>query len=264
MTSNRIFVGRKPTGMSARPWSRKGNLEIINMSSFGYTVAIDDLLKIVSPELLKGYETINLNNGEQGTVTLKQTNEEYKKAMKSQHDIPFKQLWLLRFGLIAGLLLLVASVSYGQELLCIFVESVVAVVVSFWLGKSSNKKLRNARGTVDRTKTILEDFRRSVETLRNPNGATDREYTAKSVRDNFFTHAVRILDGEKKLDIILKQKERRVFDLRHICNWTYEAQEKFEKATWAAEKFGLKFSRRELFAEATKYLERQAAQLASQ
>jgi len=228
------------------------------MSSYSM-VAIDDLLEIVSPSLLASYETINLNNGEHGPmgpITLERTNEEYKNAVKDQHDWPkkFAKIYFPAMMIVLGLYFvglylwgLIASIPF------VVVGAPVMYLVFILMGKENHK----FDVAITKTTSILESFRRSIEALRNPNGATDWEYTPASIRNNFFTHAVRILDGERKLDAIRMQKERLIFDLLHICKCLNGCQEEFETATREAKKFGLEFDNRELFAEAKKHLDRQ-------
>jgi len=238
--------------MSARLWSQKGTRKIIDMKT-----EIDDLLEVVSPVLVGNYERLNLPAG---ASSLMEVNEEYKGANKDLSSIITKGQLLLLKVVVVGYILAAILSMFGIPVLTSFIPLVgSASAVAFWIDRVLSKKVQKAKEVLSRCRPILQDFREALDALGSPVGATNREYTEASVHSNFVTHAVTILDGEIKLDKIRLGAERRTSDLIHLANWIEKRQAKFRKASEGLKKFGLKFDKRELFAEAKKRLERSYA-----
>jgi len=216
---------------------------------------IDDLLKQVSPELLVGYE--NKNPSEEGTLA--EVNEKYKFALNRRGSLGVA--WVSGFFCLALVIAVVLIISPDNQLLAhigqglIFGVLFLAVFVE--LGPIS-KKRSDLLELQWRCESILDNFRQSVEGLDPTWRSPDDRYNKSSVRETLIGFAVRLLDAENKFKKERMLEDAATYSVLHYGNWEVKCRDELENMLRAVEKFGLTFSKTELFRDAKKHLERVA------
>lgn len=215
----------------------------------------NNLLAIVSPDLVAKYESQNLPAG----VTLAQVSEDYKAAEEKVSSLGNYSITFMGCTVSAVILMAAGSIFLNGNVIkaSLFVLTGWILFVSFFLcTELTNKKIRKARSGLRSGESILQDFQKAVEALGSPFGATEHEYTEQSVRRNFVTHAARILDAEIKLDAVRNQTWRDEYQMLHLTNFLLDCRRKFETESLVLKaKFGLEFDNSRLFADAKKQLQ---------
>ena len=210
--------------------------------------SIDDLLKVVSPGLIVGYEKHN-------NVKLSDTNEEYRKV---SHEDPYVVVIrymkvLSALGLISLAASLVINIHYKHPY--IGLVAMVVPMLSFmgYFHFVAGKKVIKQRKTIANCEPVLEDFRAAVKGLDPIN--RNREYTEVIARGELVGCAVRILDAEMKFDASRLQKDRRTSVVLQYGNWLEKCQNTFETTLKSAQQFGMEFVVSDLFADAQEHIE---------
>ena len=251
ITRNRIFTDRKFVKMSARLWVLKKALEYIHMTT--KTKPIDDLLVKVSPDLVEKYEKINLPEGQ----TLRQVNEEYL-GMKDRGVLPFRVLTSILIMMIVGIVsTFVLEGVFGTPKTISWVTMLPALVlIVLFLGPIRGKAIReNERLKV--LVPILKEFREVVEALDNPVCHSEGILSVEFIRNVLIIYAVKLLESERAFDNVRFLPERRPIEIM-LCGDSYQKYQEHLRGAFmvASKKFGLEFSRSDIFGEATNYLAR--------
>lgn len=222
-------------------------------------ISIDDLLALVSPDLVRKYEEINLKGYDDfdppSGETMKMVNEEYKisKTLASRANRESCKLFSA-----AIVFMIIGAISVLFTKLTIVSSTFLLIGALFmWRSNRWNNVTSKAEGSGNNNARPLKDFRIVIGALKSPVGRTMDEYTEKSVRDNFVTHAVRILDTERSFDEVRLQKKRMTYNILHYGNCLEKFQADFQTASIILKaKFGLEFDNTDLFAEAKQHLSR--------
>lgn len=212
---------------------------------------IDNLLQIVSPELLAGYEAKNLDG-----KTLRGVYEEYKVVSAKR-----KKIIIAKFG--AGLSILwifvIAFLAVfmpykGVSLTLTGMTVVVAFSAwTFLLGRSLNTAWGYNR-TIAQCEEVLESFRQSVEALDSRWEMASFGYTPSNIKKWLVGHAMRLINAEKQFLEARFDKSVPAEYAFHFYSTEVNSRGLFEKALTAAEKFGLTFKNPDLFRDAEKYI----------
>ena len=211
---------------------------------------ISDTLKMVSPELVKKYEELNLA-GE----TLVGVREQYIKVGKDF------EMYFAKLNKLVGFVMAVALVTsfiicYWSILLPLVRILVTVFPMVFWANTQRTNKTEECEKVQNKFRQVLEDFQEFVRGL-NPTHRTMREISRESVWDELVCVAVWIVDAEKKFDEVRLQKDRRdISQIMHLGEYIQMNQEKLRDTLEVAKKFGLEFKKAELFADAMKHIER--------
>jgi hypothetical protein len=210
---------------------------------------IDDLLKVVSPSLIEGYEKKN-------NVKLTEANEEYKTISdKNPTAILIKWLKIQGImGLVALIVAMVIIIHFNQPFLGIAAMVVLCVPFLLYFKFVVGKKLLKISEITARCAPILEEFKETVEGL-YPSGRS-HQYNEEDTHDELVFCAVQILDAEMKFDVVRVQTERMLHDIMHLGNFIEKWSEKLDETMQNNSKFGIEAKRTELFAEARKHIER--------
>lgn len=218
-------------------------MEYIEMN----THAIDDLLVRISPELVKLYEA---KNNLPGGKTLKQVNEEYKakdkKIMTSIHT--------RYFLLFMTVVIILSNYSFNREnchfwFILLIVWMVLSSVIVFFMNKRDGKIEKENDVLIP----ILEKFRTTVNILDNPANRISDDHSVDSIKEALILQTYWKLDYEIKFDKVRMNKERQTRLIIQCGNVLEEYQKDFESLSYIIEReFGLKFNKREIFAEAGK------------
>ena len=224
---------------------KKGKKEYVEMNKL---LNIRDLLEKVSPELIKKYEEINLPSGQ----TLAQINEEYKVLEKGRGSFILKYLVsIIALSIILGFL----APHHCSQLMRVFLVLlffayfIFVPVLTKWIAEKRRDKISTRRD-------ILLTFTKSVTKL-YPTNATTREINEGSIRYELMCIAVWILNGEMDFDITRMKEERDISQTMHLGNNIQNNQELLRTTLLITEeRFGLKYKKAELFADAKEYLKR--------
>lgn len=217
-------------------------------------VEIDDLLKIVSPEM---QDSFMLTPGNPiGRRALSMANAEYKLALdKVQKNsfIPKDGLWTFAIFCIVevSLSIFVAGREiYGLMLaLYLFGPMILFLIYAFVRMNLIQKKNRELVRDMKVYSEPLVAFREAVEGFGSLGGAVTH-YDATTVERIAVTLAARILDAEDEFDSLRQAKERDIFGLMHLGKFILENQDKLEKALASAKLFSLEFKKSALYAQA--------------
>lgn len=205
------------------------------------THAIGDLLKVVSPSLVAGYEAKNLL-GE----TLSEVNEEYKGVTQRTGVDFFDWAKLVMFSFLVGLIL-DGYLCYKDVPKYIALLSMVAIVAPSYLYFifPARWKERKDRAIRYRCEPILRDFRQAVEAL-NPLG-TNEQYTSDSVWGTLFLLAVRVLEAKDEFIEACKSENPAMVRVQKIIVWEQDCRKRFNHMFEATTKFGLDFSKERIY-----------------
>ncbi len=254
MTRNRIFMGRKPVEMSARPWSKPIDRKFLNMNT---SVSIDDLLKMIDPPLVKNYEK-NVLQKEGEMRTISQMSTEYKSLIKQREKVALNYRRLNSVNLI-GIVLLVASSFFAGFTLGILMY---AGVVLLWIVLVCNVFVSSSRKTELEAKLLeihshLENFKEVVQKLRSRHGVWTTVYSEATIREAILASAIKVLQEESSLDEVRMDKPRRTALLMRCCKDLETAQQRFQELVSVAEvEFGITVNKSEVFDSARKVVYR--------
>lgn len=207
---------------------------------------IDDLLQVVSPELIAGYVARNFTAGS----SLHAVNEEYKVARQQNATDILNLQFLVIWSAFVGLILCTYLAFWADVPFDIAFISMVAITAPAFMYSVYPVWLESKdRETRYRCEPILRDFKQAVEALNMPLTRME-EYNEISVREILISLAVLLLRAETSF------KQIRMKENIPTCNVisygeTEEAWRKhFEVALSAATKFGLVFNKADLFRSA--------------
>lgn len=205
---------------------------------------INDLLSSINPDLITGYETKNLDG-----KTLKSIIAEYD--LQEAKVRKYRKLGLISILVTVTVPTLVFySILLKTESIEIALSVIFAGFLLLWfcfLQPSIDKSWECSRKLHDCEK-ILEDFKQSVLAL-NPLTESAVNYDKESVRLSLVSLAGRKHDAEVRF----QDACRRFVSAKEIvpvANSLIECDKQLEITLSAAEKFGLTFNTKELFAEA--------------
>jgi len=136
------------------------------------------------------------------------------------------------------------------------IAEISSVIVAVLLMVIANKVQDGYREASKKNASELAPFLSACEALKSPVGRTEHSFTEESVKDNFVTHAVRILEAEKNLDEVRTQSKVVLELLVDKALWLQKVKKEFDDVTFTLYgSFGIKFNNKELFAKAKKHLE---------
>lgn len=204
------------------------------------THEIDDLLNDVSPSLIAEYEAKNLNG-----TTLRAVNEEYKIFCKK--DGSFKLGLLIPTAMILLGVSLASALAFGPNNSAPALLLVVFLVV-VWISYPASKQQEEHLATLASYEKFLGEFREAVRALSHSNGWVS--YTEDWIHEALIYLASQLLDAER--DFKQVRMRENVLTIVVVACGDNEMRrcKKFGKMLMAAEKFGLTFNKREIFAEA--------------
>lgn len=211
---------------------------------------IDDLLKVVSPELVASYEAKNSDGW-----TLRRINEEYKAATQQtgMNYFGWAKLAIASFfvgAILDGYLQLFTDVPTYVANISFFV--VVAPAYLYFMFPARWKFVKDNE-TRYRCEPILRDFKQAVEAL-NPLREACVGYNEQFIRYVLFTLAVELLDAEAQFKKERMSENAETLNVLHYGNGEIKCREQLEATIGAAEKFDLVFRKGDLFAEAGRHI----------
>lgn len=206
---------------------------------------IDDLLKIVSPELVTGYTARNFTAGS----SLHAVNEEYKAAVQSPKMDFFDWLKLVGFSSVVGMLLLLFLLyknvpAYIADLSML---GIIAPAYLYFLFPAT-RKFRKDRETLDWCAPILLEFRQAVEAI-NPDDERNVQITEGGVRFVLANLANRKYDAEVRYKEAC-QRGVSVQEIIPVASSLIESEEQFVAALVGARMLGLAVNTADLFRSA--------------
>lgn len=216
---------------------------------------IDDLLKVVSPGLIEGYEKKNLD-----CKTLRGVSWESQRNEQKIKRIDRKGLVVL---VASGLLSWIWSVSFMYldvgagiiEFISGFTPFFFAVYVLFGPLTKEKRKIENSQKTIDDT---LEDFARSVEAL-NPLEAKLDTYTSDSVWGTLFLLAVKVLEAKLEFVKACRQENPSISEVKTIIELEQHYRVRFNSMFDVTSKFGLDFTKDRLYRSAQEKIDENIA-----
>lgn len=211
---------------------------------------IDDLLKVVSPELVTGYVARNFTAGS----SLHAVNEEYKAASQRKGiDYWFKlTMFSCLVGFVLGMYLLYRGLPTYIALLSLFAMTIPPFLCLTWVGR----KFEKDRETRYRCEPILRDFNQAVEALRPVEDVLAaffyiaHSYSESTVKHVLTVLAATLLDAEEKFK---KERMREKASTDSVVASGLDELKRrklYESTIKAAERFGIGFKEKELFRDA--------------
>lgn len=196
---------------------------------------IDDLLKVVSPELIKGYEAKNLDG-----KTLKEVNDEYELAGKRVDNIP-------RYTILAYIFTLL-MIPGARLLESGLIPVVLIVFVMLLIAHFSDKRISKFLRVVRINRLVLDTFQQSVDEL-NQLGVNKEMpvSTSDSVWASLFFLAIRVLEAKSEFLAECKSENPRMEHVQKIIAWEQDCRRRFNLVFVATTKFGLNFSKERIY-----------------
>lgn len=217
-------------------------------------IYIDELLHFISPSLVSKYEKIHLPKD----VTLRQVNQAFK-AKEKKYRILYTYLVsmaLITFTLM--ILVIFIGALYGYNIRPVAFVMVVIILISTTIVTPIRVAMSKVSKKLDSSGSILRNFQGEVESmLQEVSENLKHEYTEVSIKKLLVYFARDIIEHEIHIKITyLNSVGIDSVSLSFDTTLLKKLQEKLKCSLEAAEiGFGLKFDRRELFAEAEKKLE---------
>jgi hypothetical protein len=213
------------------------------------TIAIDDLLAKVSPELVQMYRAINIPGG----PNLSELNEEYK-GMKDPSTfvlhVALAIFVLMLIGIAGSIVLMLCGKLVPVCLMPALPAIVLMVVVFFPLKKRTERDLKRLRFLT----SILEGFRNDMDAL-NCAGTMVDIFTVDSVRMMFVVKATEVLEAEAVYNKVCKSDKSTAEEVWISAARLISSRRELHLAIAIAEKkFGLKYNNSEIFTAAAKRL----------
>ncbi len=205
---------------------------------------IDDLLKVVSPDILEAYQS-------RSSLTLSEVNEEYKIFCRRNNTGDLKLGILISAAIILFGFSFVTVLAFGPNNLSLALFLVVVLTV-IWISFPISKQQEEHSVTLAGYEKFLVDFRQTLNEL-NPTLETVNYYTEESVREVLIHLMMRTILAERGFNDVCSR--RHLFTTERIVSCGNEEIERralYEKTKRATEKFGLAFSNREISSDAEK------------
>lgn len=207
---------------------------------------IDDLLKIVDPKLVAGYEKNNLNG-----KTLHEVNEEYK-AVTQQTGMSFDDcLKLILFSLVIGFLLYFYLWYKGVPVYVSAIAMVALVLpIELYLLFPVRWKFENDRATRYRCGPILRDFRQAVEAL-DPLGVMghNERHNNSSIGYTLGKLASTLIEAETSFKDMRMKENSPTEDVVRSGNFEVKCRHQLEETIDCAMKFGTIYKKHNLIVE---------------
>jgi len=214
---------------------------------------IEIMLAKIDPKLLEQYESRRLPAGQ----TLKQIVSDYKKEKGKKTKITRISNVTLLVAIITSLCFLFISFCFSQSftlyatiflVFAIMIQLILLVLKRIMLAKTE---------ILHQYESYLCDFENAATGLECPIGRRYEIYTEKTTHDVMVTGAEWVIRAKQIFNSVRLKTEcdenafERVFnDLRYF-------RKQLDCAAENIQHFGLKFNKRELFAEAQKRIDRQ-------
>lgn len=244
-------MGRKPVEMSARPWSKPTDRKFLNMTN---NVSIDALLRVIDPSLIKNYEK-NVLQKEGEMRTISQMSTEFKSLIKQREKVASKYRRLNSVNLIGVLLLVASSFFAGLTLgILIFVGAaflMVVLVCNVFFGSSRKTEIE---AKLLEIYSHFENFWEVVQRLQGTRTVSLTVFINEAwIRESVLASATRILEVERTLDEVRKDRHRHTALLMQCCKDLEVAQQRFRELLSVAEvEFGITVNKTEKFDSARK------------
>lgn len=211
---------------------------------------IDELLEALSPLLIQGYEKTVMSEG----TTLKNVNDEYKKVFTRQEKVSRAKnitskavsitIWLCIFS--TALKSMPIMIGFGVVFLLI---GLVWIVFSNWEYRLNS--------TISKHGSKLQNFRWKLESLWGNEKCPYLPFSEEDIRRILVYDRVKtILLNEHDCNSVRHSMELCAEGLYFSAGNVLESRRKLEEMLMAAESFGLKFERRQLFEEAEAHLKK--------
>lgn len=216
---------------------------------------IDDLLKVVSPELIAGYEVMNL-----GGKTLKSIYEEYDASQSGIKKYELSTVAAMAFAIISVFAVFAAFLFFGFDPLFAIVSALIVAVASMGLlFRPKFKKLMKYQLLRNDYHYILEDFKEAVEAL-SPFGGTImmHSYTNDSVWGTLFLLAVRTLEAGSEFNVACSMKAS-ITNVQKTIEWEQDCRKRFNDMFEASTKFGLDFTKARIYQAAQDEIDQRVA-----
>lgn len=215
---------------------------------------IDDLLKVVSPGLIAGYEERNLNG-----KSLSKVNEEYKDVVQDGGMDFLDWAKLAVFSVLVGVILYFyfwafTDVPRGTAFASMIIVAAPAYFYFLFPARWKYKKDQEIRYKCE---SILSDFRQSVQALDVPLTRME-EYNEVSVREAIMILTLWLLHAESSFKQIRFMKNIPASAIISYGEAEVACRKHLETVLSAAKKFGLDFNKAEIFRAAIKERETRA------
>lgn len=228
--------------MPERPWSQK--VKCFEKEFDMDKNEIDDLLRVVSPELIKGYEAKNLDG-----KSLSDVNEEYNAVTQLTGMDFIDWIKLIGFSMLIATVLAFYLLYKGVPVY-IGVIAIVALVlpIELYLLFPVRWKFEKDRATRYRCEPILRDFKQAVEAS-NPFRTTKQTfpYTADSVWGILVLLAIHVLEAKEKFLAECKAENPTIKRVQNCIVVEQGSRCMFNSAFEASSKFGLDFSKERVY-----------------
>jgi len=218
------------------------------------SIAIDDILKKIDPQLVANYER---NVLPQGSSLIKMSKIYKDTDTEKSRKITFRSIL---FVVILGALMLFFSGitnNNGQIIPTFAYAGITLIVISFPFAFFCEWKINKKQRKIDDLYEVLMAFRDSVIKL-NPSGDISLEYSEDTVRKESVFIAFSKICAENGFD---KACSGGLNNKENIMSLGYQIDSRgreFDSLLVEAKKFGLAFNRRDIFKEAQKDFERHA------
>lgn len=216
---------------------------------------IDDLLKVVSPGLISGYEKKNLEG-----KTLKTINEEYRNACLEESAFLARFLFIVFLFCVITLILWLTMTFFEVNLGDFTIISVsLTLTCSFMTGIGFiGNRMRNAQYLIADSEIILCDFKQSVEAL-NPFEVKFHAYTSDSVWGTLFLLVIKVFEAKLEFIKACRQENPSMSEIKTIIELEQHYRARFNSMFDASDKFGFGFSKDRLYRSAQEKIDENKA-----
>lgn len=203
-----------------------------------------NVLESVHPELVRKYEEHNLKG-----TTLESVYQATKLHEETEDGFMwfrFKWVLLLVGVAVLGLVIVVKYLTW-MPWWAPQVPMVVVGILAIYSTIRKGRQLKKSAAQNVAHKHILEAFAATVDKL-NPTGRGIEMHTGTTVRDILCHIALRIVRAEQDLDTVRLGETRDLHSMLDHINFILLQKKNLDVTLTAAEKFGLVFKKKELFA----------------
>lgn len=222
------------------------------------TDEIDDLLKVVSPELIAGWEAKNLDG-----KTLKEVNELYLSSSKDSMTI-FRNVMILGMfvavsssvAFIISLTVYLGEATWYMQFAPFVAIFVIFIWYVFYISKKETTKAENA----SKCRVILDDFRNAVEAL-SPLETNSQviEHTPDSVWGTLFSFAIQKIEAKNSFFKACKEENPSQDRIQKAIDREKDCLRLFNIVFARSEKFNLNFSKSRIFKAAQEEIDQRSA-----
>lgn len=216
---------------------------------------IDDVLPLVSEELVAGYQAKNLDG-----KTLREVNDEYKAVVQSK-GMDFVDGWkLAMFSCAVGMILYLYLIFMKDIPSHIAILAMLAIIVPAYLYNLFPARWRfmKDRETLGWCAPILCEFRQAVKALNPLDLGEPSLYTSDFVWHTLLLLKVQVLAANNTFVSACKAEKPSKSTINKIIGWGEHCGTLFDSVFDASEKFGLDFDKGSLYRAAKEKIDENA------